>query len=56
MDNSLLGSIEAFKKGKLKKAVTNDRSAPVLDARTYFGLMLAENPVLWAKSDELAFR
>lgn len=34
MDSSLLGSIEAFKKGKLKKAVTNDRSGPVLDART----------------------
>jgi WAS/WASL-interacting protein len=27
----LLGSIEGFKKGKLKKATTNDRSAPILD-------------------------
>lgn len=28
--SSLLSSIEAFKKNKLKKVVTNDRSAPIL--------------------------
>lgn len=31
---NLLDSIEAFKKGKLKKTETNDRSGPVLDKRT----------------------
>lgn len=32
--SGLLSSIEAFKKGKLKKAATNDRSAPIVEART----------------------
>lgn len=33
--SDLLDSINAFKKGKLKKSVTNDRSAPILDQRTF---------------------
>jgi hypothetical protein len=32
---ALLGSIEGFSKGKLKKASTNDRSAPVTSCVTH---------------------
>lgn len=31
---ALLGSIEGFSKGKLKKAQTNDRSAPITTAES----------------------
>lgn len=41
----LLGSIEGFKKGKLKKSETNDRSAPVLESEfSLLFLFLIEFP------------
>jgi hypothetical protein len=41
----LLSSIEGFKAGKLKKTVTNDRSAPIIDSKgTYHDSLPTLNP------------
>jgi hypothetical protein len=37
--NALLDSISGFKAGKLKKTVTNDRSAPIVKEGTIFSLL-----------------